>query len=226
MTLWKESDLSTTMLVGFLPNPPALAIRKPKLSHDGGAIKIVSVEYESMSDETDDASAAPTEIHAGPAAEVRADVEPERPEQPRGRPFEKGNPGRPRGSKNKTTAALEELLDGQAEAITNKVVEKALEGDRAAMRLCFERILPLRVGRALSFDLPAVKSTGDAASAMSAIVAAVGAGEITPAEATEVSQLIDAATRAFEVRDFDRRLEATERRIKFLEKRNESDTKK
>lgn len=94
------------------------------------------------------------------------------------------------------------------------------------MRLCFERILPLQVGRALSFELPAVNSTGDPASVMSAIIAAVAAGDITPAEATEVSQLIDAAGRAFENRDFDRRPAATEERISFIEKRNESGSNK
>lgn len=63
-----------------------------------------------MSEEADGAPSVPTES----AAEGNARPEPEIPEQPRGRPFEKGNPGRPRGSRNKTTAALEALLDGQA----------------------------------------------------------------------------------------------------------------
>jgi hypothetical protein len=44
--------------------------------------------------------------------------------QQRGRPFakgESGNPGgRPIGSRNKTTIALENLLDGQAEAINSE----------------------------------------------------------------------------------------------------------
>jgi len=178
-----------------------------------------------MSEETDGAPSVATETQTEPAAEVSADTEPERPDQPRGRPFEKGNPGRPRGSKNKTTAALEALLDGQAEAITNKVVERALEGDRVAMRLCFERILPLQVGRALSFELPAVKSAGDAASAMSAIIAAVGAGEITPGEGAAVAQLLDTAARTFENSDLGKFLQILEQRVTFIEKRNETDSK-
>ena len=44
--------------------------------------------------------------------------------QRRGRPFAKGtsgNPrGRPPGSKNKTTLAVEALLEGEAQAITRK----------------------------------------------------------------------------------------------------------
>src|SRR4051794_36945675 len=42
--------------------------------------------------------------------------------KPRGRPFERGksaNPsGRPKGSRNKTTMAVEALLDGEADTIT------------------------------------------------------------------------------------------------------------
>ena len=152
--------------------------------------------------------------------------ESERPEKPRGRPFEKGNPGRPRGSRNKTTSAVEALLDGQAVAITNKIVEMALAGDRGAMRLCFERILPPRSGRAVSLDLPAVASAEDAASAMSAIIAAVASGEITPSEAAAVSPLIESATRAIEIRDFDQRLGRVEQQVRFIEERNEPDAPK
>jgi hypothetical protein len=57
------------------------------------------------------------------------------------KPGQSGNPsGRPHGSRNKATLALEALLDGEGEAITRKAIEKALEGDTAALRLCLERI--------------------------------------------------------------------------------------
>jgi len=49
--------------------------------------------------------------------------------QVRGRPFQRGNPGRPPGSKNKTTQALEQLAEGQAEQVFQKVVEQSLAGD-------------------------------------------------------------------------------------------------
>lgn len=66
----------------------------------------------------------------------------------RGRPFAKGqsgNPaGRPAGSRNKTSLLAQELLDGDAEDIVRKVIEKAKEGDATAMRLVMERILPAR----------------------------------------------------------------------------------
>jgi hypothetical protein len=49
-----------------------------------------------------------------------------------------GNPsGRPPGARNKTTLAAEALLDGEAEALTRKAIERALEGDTTALRLFF-----------------------------------------------------------------------------------------
>jgi hypothetical protein len=47
----------------------------------------------------------------------------------RGKPFQPGNAGRPKGTRNKTTLALEALLDGEAEALTRKAIEMALTGD-------------------------------------------------------------------------------------------------
>lgn len=59
------------------------------------------------------------------------------------KPGQSGNPkGRPVGSRHKATLAAQELLDGEAQAITRKAIEKALEGDGIALRLCLERIVP------------------------------------------------------------------------------------
>ena len=60
--------------------------------------------------------------------------------------FTTGNTGRPRGSRNKITLATESLLQGQAEALTQTAVTKALEGDSVALRLCMERIAPAPKG--------------------------------------------------------------------------------
>lgn len=56
-----------------------------------------------------------------------------------------GNPaGRPRGSRNATTLAAVALLDGEAERLTRAAIELALAGDIAALRLCLERLIPVR----------------------------------------------------------------------------------
>ena len=48
---------------------------------------------------------------------------------------------------------VEELLDGEAEALTRKAIDKALEGDMAALRMCLDRLLPPRRNRYEASDL-------------------------------------------------------------------------
>ena len=88
-----------------------------------------------------------------------------------------GNPeGRPKGSRNATTLALETLLDGQATVLTQKAIDLALTGDMAALRLCLDRILPPRKDRPLTFHFPEITNAAEAAASMSAILAAVASG--------------------------------------------------
>ena len=76
--------------------------------------------------------------------------------------FASGNTGRPKGSRNKATLAIESLLQGQAEALTHTAVTQALEGDSVALRLCMERIAPAPKDKPVSFSLPKMKSALDA----------------------------------------------------------------
>jgi hypothetical protein len=135
--------------------------------------------------------------------------------QVRGRPFEKGqsgNPaGRPVGARNKTSLAVEALFDGEAEGLTRKAIDLANKGDLQALRLCLERILPPRKDRPVSFDLPEITSPHQAASAISAVLAAVAKGDITPGEAAEVSKIVDVYVRAVETTELADRLARLER---------------
>jgi len=95
-----------------------------------------------------------------------------------------GNPaGRPKGSLNQTTLACQELLDGEAESITRKAVEIALEGDLTAIRLCLERIIPPRKERPICIDLPKMARDTDMRQFTGAILEAVKNGTITINEA-------------------------------------------
>src|SRR5918993_735301 len=82
-----------------------------------------------------------------------------------GRPFAPGTSGdpggRPAGSRHRTTLAMEELLDGEAEKLTRKAVDLALGGDMVAMRLCLDRTIPPRRDRPVLFALPPFESTAD-----------------------------------------------------------------
>jgi hypothetical protein len=130
-------------------------------------------------------------------------------------PFEPGQSGNPagklRGTRNKTTLAIEALLDGEAETITRKAIELAKDGDLAALRLCLDRIAPPRKDRPVLFELPPVSSAADAANAAGALLAAVAVGDLTPAEASELGKLIEAYVKALEATDFAERLSKLER---------------
>jgi len=100
--------------------------------------------------------------------------------------FSAGNSGRPKGSRNKVTIAIESLLQGQAEALTQTAVTKALEGDSVALRLCIERIAPTPKDQPVSFSLPKMSNALDALEAAGSVLTAVSVGELTPIEATRV----------------------------------------
>ena len=122
-------------------------------------------------------------------------------------PGHSGNPnGKARGTRNRTTLAIEAILDGEAETLTRKAVEMALDGDGPAMRLCLDRLCPPRRDRHVTFDLPPIETAADAVRAASALVAAVATGDLTPAEAAELAKLIDTVVRAIDVTDVQDRL--------------------
>jgi hypothetical protein len=124
--------------------------------------------------------------------------------------FTAGNTGRPKGSRNKTTLAIESLLKGQAEALTQTAVTKALEGDSIALRLCMERIAPAPKDQPVSFSLPKMKNAVDASKAAGSVLTAVSDGELTPIEATRVMGLIDSYRRTLELTEIEQRLQALE----------------
>jgi hypothetical protein len=136
------------------------------------------------------------------------------PTKQRGRPFkagESGNPnGRPKGARNRATVAAETLLDGEADALTRKAIELALGGDSAALKLCMERILPVRRDRPVACPIPSIAGPQDAPKAMAQIIAAVAAGELTPMEGEVLGKLIADTVRSFESSDLERRLRALE----------------
>lgn len=128
----------------------------------------------------------------------------------RGRPFQPGNPGKPRGTRHRVTRAIEELLEGQHEKLTQAAIDKALEGDTTALRLCLDRLAPPRKDAPIAFDLPQVVSVADAVSASSALLAAVAAGDVTPDEGGRVMALLSAHRAIAEAGDLEARIAALE----------------
>jgi len=130
------------------------------------------------------------------------------------RPGQSGNPnGRKKGSRNKITQAIEALLDGEGEALTRKAIELGLKGDITALRLCLDRLAPPRRDRHVSFELPKIENAKDAAGAITAMLEAVAAGDLTPSEASEVTKLLDTYVKVFEAVEIAERVERLEKMV-------------
>lgn len=133
--------------------------------------------------------------------------------QPDGR-FSKGsnhNPrGRALGSRHKASLAVEALLNGEAEAITRTCVEKAIQGDMTAIKVCLDRIAPARRERCVTFALPRIETGSDILIATQALARAVSGGELAPGEGAAISTLLGNAARAVELVELDARLKRLE----------------
>jgi hypothetical protein len=127
-----------------------------------------------------------------------------------GKPWQPGvspNPnGRPPGSRNRTTIACEALLAGEAEEIVRKAVELAKAGDVGMIRTLLGFILPTKKDRHLTLTLPPIETAQDALLASRAIVQAVAAGELSPAEGGEMSKAIETHIKLLEAVDLETRL--------------------
>ena len=95
-------------------------------------------------------------------------------------------------------------------ALARKAVELALAGDTTALRVCIERLVPVARERAIEVELPTLKAAGDLPAAVAQILAAVGAGEITPTEGERLAGLLGAWREAFEVSELEKRIAALE----------------
>jgi hypothetical protein len=132
----------------------------------------------------------------------------------RGAPFQKGksgNPnGKPKGTRHRITVLAEKLMQDDAKDIVSAVLEAAKGGDMTAARLIMERIFPVRKGRPIYLDLPAVRTAADIAAAMTALTMAMASGGVTPDEAVSVAAVFETRRKTLETQEFELRLSALE----------------
>lgn len=117
------------------------------------------------------------------------------------------------GSRHRVTLAIEEMLSGEHEALTRAAIDRALNGDTVALRLCLDRIAPPRRDAPVTVALPPIQSASDTVAASTAILAAVSSGDITPDEAGRVMALLAAHRAIVETGELELRLAKLEERI-------------
>jgi hypothetical protein len=126
--------------------------------------------------------------------------------------FAPGNPGRPHGSKNRTTAIAQALLADEETELVCKAIELAKGGDVQLLKFLLDRLLPRE--RLIKIDIPRLNFADEAIDGMAAISSAIAEGQITTSEGAALAGTISAYARTIEVWEISRRIEAIEASLK------------
>ncbi len=126
-----------------------------------------------------------------------------------------GNPaGRQKGSRNNVTVASENLLEGEAEALTRKLIDLALEGNVACLRHAIDRIHPVKRSAPIRLEgMPEVSGIESAAMASGYLLQQVRDGIVSPIDAEVVSRLIDKYISATKWTDIEKELHELQARL-------------
>jgi hypothetical protein len=135
-----------------------------------------------------------------------------------------GNPaGRPRGSRNKASIRMQELLEQKAEQLVNKAVDMAVAGNIGALRLCLDRLVPAGKYHPLLCEMPPLAKAADAVAAIAGIASAAVAGDVTADEAAKLAKVISLYVNTLEAREFEDRLAQLERSDRKLVEHGSND---
>jgi len=130
--------------------------------------------------------------------------------------------GRPPGSRNQASLAVEQILQGEAELLTRKAIELAAQGNMSALRLCMERILPVRKERSIELEFRPMQNANDLPVNFRDIPTAVAEGRITPSEGESLPTILGSHARALELVELDRRVQTVESHVPALESQTQT----
>ena len=125
-----------------------------------------------------------------------------------------GNPaGKPKGTRNKIERPIVALMGQHAEAVAQRVIDEALQGDLQACRLVLERVSPAPKDRPITLlDLPSTHNVAGVSEAQQRILEAVADGVVTTSEGSTLSGILEARTKALETHELEQRILALENR--------------
>lgn len=125
------------------------------------------------------------------------------------RSFKPGQSGNPAGRPSAGAMKVRKALQGSSQALIDKAISLALDGDTAALRLCIERLTPPIKASAekVEFDIP--EGAGLAGTSR-AIISAAAAGQIPPDTATQLVTAMGQLSRQVEVDELAQRISQLE----------------
>jgi len=131
--------------------------------------------------------------------------------------FKPGNnygKGRPVGSRNNVTIAAENLIQGESEALSRKLIELALAGNVACLKTAIERIVPICKSKPVQLpNMPRIDSVADASELTSYVIEAIAEGKVSPVEGEIISRACEKHIKALGVRDLESRLAVLESKL-------------
>jgi hypothetical protein len=89
----------------------------------------------------------------------------------------------------------------------------ALQGDARALRICMERISPVRQDARIQLSLPAIRTAEDLERAAEKVTQAIRRGKITPLEAGKLMSILESRCRILENVQLESRLEKLEENL-------------
>ena len=104
------------------------------------------------------------------------------------------------------------LLGREAGNIIRKLIEMALDGDSAAMRLCMERIYPKPKDAAIKATLPEINQFSDIPVAIGQIFQMIGGGHFTIEQGKALASIVASQGNILEMAELEKRLSALEER--------------
>ena len=103
-----------------------------------------------------------------------------------------------------------------SQEILEKIRELALEkGDLAALKMCLDRVAPPIKSRLVTFELPEIDTAQDLVRAHVDVLRATSRGELTPDEASKITDMLEACRRAMDIADVAERVERIEEKLEL-----------
>ena len=136
----------------------------------------------------------------------------------RGKPFQPGNKfgrGRPRGSRNKTAMAAQELINSHSLPVVRKALILALgdgkpTGQIAMLLALLDRIVPVRKEAPVNIGSLPTATISEVSKSSEALVKQATSGKLTITEAQGIADLLEGRRKVIETEDLALRIAALE----------------
>jgi hypothetical protein len=106
--------------------------------------------------------------------------------------------------------------------VSSRTIEKALDGNSAALRIFWERIAPPSKKEPVVCEFPPLEKVSDSGEFIAAIINAVARGDLVPRQGSEIAKLVDTYLRTVEATTVDARLTELEQARDQEEANNQS----